>query len=90
MRLLKQRYDSDAKDAKQLKLKNVQEDLDEAKQKMEKLQSYETKYENEYHRLKKEIAELELKKDNKKAFCETQQQKLKGEIERVHKELKLQ
>lgn len=56
---------------------------------MTKLKEYETKYEQEYSRLKIEINELERQKDNKKSLLENIGTKLKAEIERVHKELKL-
>ena len=59
LKLLRSRFDIDAKDAKQTRLKNLEEDLEEAKQKQAKLEENELRYDNEMKKLRIELNELE-------------------------------
>ena len=90
MRLLKQRFDGDAKEAKQTRLKNLEEDLDEAKVRQNRLEDDKVRYDQETVRVKSEILELEQKKGKKKDILEDMNAKLKIELDRVEKEKKVQ
>ena len=55
LKLLRSQFDMDAKDAKQTRLKNLDEDIEEAKQKLIKLEDNSQRYDSEMKRLKQEI-----------------------------------
>ena len=52
LKLLRTKFDVDAKDAKQNRLKNLEEDLEESRQKMTKLIDNQHRYESEMIKLK--------------------------------------
>ena len=76
MRLLRQRFDVDAKDAKQTRLRNLEEDLEEARQKLVKLEENQLRYDDEMKKLKIEFHELEQRKGKKKEILEEMNHKL--------------
>jgi predicted nucleic acid-binding Zn-ribbon protein len=73
----------------QIRLKNLEEDLEEAHKKEATLNDFEDKYRDEVEHLAHEIEDMESKKDRKKELLEDMLQKLKNEIEMVTRELKL-
>ena len=56
----------DAKDTKQTRLKNLEEDLEEARQRLTKLEESSAQYDAEMKKLKIEYEELEQRKGKKK------------------------
>ena len=89
LKLLKERLEVDQRDQMQIRLKNLEEDLEEAHKKEATLNDFEDKYRDEVEHLAHEIEDMESKKDRKKELLEDMLQKLKNEIEIVTRELKL-
>lgn len=73
----------------QIRLKNLDEDLEEACKKQQMLGEFEAKYRDETLHLATEIEDMEDKKDRKKELLDDMHQKLKLEIEQVTRELKV-
>jgi hypothetical protein len=88
LKLLKERLEVDQRDHLQIRLKNLEEDLEEAKKKEATLLDFERKYREEVEHLASEIEEMENKKDRKKELLEDMHHKLRNEIELVTRELK--
>jgi|LauGreDrversion4_2_1035121.scaffolds.fasta_scaffold83157_3 hypothetical protein len=72
----------------QIRLKNLEEDLDETRKKEANLLEFETRYRDETVGLAGDIQEMESRKDRKKELLEDMHGKLKAEIENVMRELK--
>ncbi|TNV87762.1 hypothetical protein FGO68_gene16265 [Halteria grandinella] len=88
LRLLKDRLEVDQRDALSIRLRNLEEDLQDAQNKETTLLDFEGKYRDEIVTLTHEIADFETKKDRKKELLDDMHTKLRMEIESVTKELK--